>query len=729
MTKPAEPREKKKFDLHYVATCGAGLEELVAAEICQQGGHNTIITPGAISWEGGLETGYRMCLWSRFASRILLQIARFDAPDTDTLNLDAGKIDWNEHFTNTSTFAVFSTINDSPITHSKFAALRIKDAIADQFRSRTGIRPNVDPGQPDVRINLHLQGEVAMLAIDLSGESLHRRGYRVMSVDAPMKETLAAGIVHLAGFTSNFSNDSVLLDPMCGSGTLLIEAAMIYGDVAPGLQRKSFGFLAWSQHDPKLWEKLVNEAMEREEEGLQKNWPQIIGYDADPNAVSAARKNIEAAGLEEHIQVNQRQLAFLKRPHKNGMLLINPPYGERLSDKEEVKFLYRCLGRQIGQELYDWQIGFFAANPDFSDVLKMQWDKSFPLYNGKIKCKLHTGVSKKHKDISTPYPVLISPNPDMEGIDFANRLVKNYPPILAWAKREDITCFRIYDADMPEYNFAVDLYDSWVHVQEYAAPSTIDPEKAHHRLQVGLSIIRYVLSIPPSRLFIKTNKAKKEKTPHPKKSTKKKLFEVREQQCQFLINFTDYPDTGLFLDQRTIRSMIGKLAQGKKILNLYGYTGSATVHALINNAISTTTVDISGINLQRARANFSLNGFGGPQHITVEKDCIEWLERCREQFALIFVDPPTFSNNRSLKTSFSIQDDHEKLLQLCMQRLSPDGLLIFTTNFRKFSMADSLHRYFDVQEITSAMIPEDFRNSPQIRRCWEIRHWSDKEEL
>ena len=282
---------------------------------------------------------------------------------------------------------------------------------------------------------------------------------------------------------------------------------------------------------------------------------------------------------------------------------------------------------------------------------------------------------------------------------------------------------------MPEYNFAVDLYDGWVHVQEYAAPSTIDPEKAHHRLQVGLSIIRHILGIPPSRLFIKTRKAKKEKTPHPKKSTKKKLFEVREQQCRFLVNFTDYPDTGLFLDQRIIRSMIGKRAQGKKILNLYGYTGSATVHALMNNAISTTTVDISETNLQRARANFSLNGFGGPQHITVEKDCIEWLERCREQFALIFVDPPTFSNNRNRKISFSIKDDHEKLLQLCMQRLSPDGVLIFSTSFRNFSMSDSLQRYFDVQEITSAMIPEDFKNNPQKRRCWELRHWSDTEEL
>lgn len=723
MTKPVKPQEKNKADLLYVATCGAGLEELVAAEIRAQGGCHTVITPGAITWEGDLEAGYRMCLWSRFASRILLQIARFTAPDTDALNLQAGKIDWNDHFTNNSTFAVFSTITDSPITHSKFAALRIKDAIVDQFRSRTGTRPNVDPGQPGIRINLHLQGEEAILAIDLSGESLHRRGYRVMSVEAPLKETLAATIVHLAGFTADFPDDAVLLDPMCGSGTLLIEAAMIYGDVAPGLQRKSFGFLGWKQHDPELWKNLVNEALQREEDGLQKNWPPIIGYDADPHAVNAARQNIEAAGLEEQIQVNQRQLASLQRPNKKGMLLINPPYGERLSDKEEVKYLYRCLGRKIGQELYDWQIGFFAANPDFSDILKMTWDKSFSLYNGAIKCKLHSGIAKKYPEFLSPYPEPVTPDPDMEGIDLANRLVKNYTPLLTWAKREDITCFRIYDADIPEYNFAVDLYEGWVHVQEYAAPSTVDKEKAHHRLQTGLRVIRQVLGIPPSRLFIKTRRVQKGKAQYSKQSTKGKLFEVREQQCRFLVNFTDYLDTGLFLDHRTTRSMVGRLAQGKKMLNLYGYTGSATVHALMNDAISTTTVDISGTYLQRARANFALNGFGGPQHITIEQDCIEWLEQCREQFGLIFVDPPTFSNDRHRKTTFTVQNDHEKLLQLSMQRLSRDGLLVFSTNFRKFSLVDSLQEEFNVREITASTIPEDFKKNPQIHRCWEFRHW------
>ncbi len=726
MAKSVKSRRKKKADLQFVATCGAGFEDLVAAEILIHGGRNASTTPGAVSWDGNLEAGYRMCLWSRFASRVLLQIAQFDTADTDTLYQQAGKIDWDEHFTGKETFAVFATIADSPITHSKYAALRVKDAIADQFRSRTGKRPDVETMHPDIRVNLHLRGEQATLAIDLSGDSLHRRGYRVASVEAPLKETLAAAIVHLAGLTPDFSADAVLLDPMCGSGTLLIEAALIYGDSAPGLQRKSFGFLAWNRHKPKLWEKLVADAVEREEEGLQKPWPQIIGYDADPHAVKAARQNIEAAGLEEKIQVHQRQLAFLNRPHKNGMLFINPPYGERLSEKEEVKYLYRCIGRKIAQELYDWQIGFFAANPDLSGSLKMEWDASYRLFNGPIKCKLHNGTARKHNDTPRPYPALHKPDPEMEGIDLANRLAKNYTGLRERAEQGDITCFRVYDADMPEYNFAVDLYEEWAHVQEYAAPSSVDPKKAHRRLQVGLSVIRHVFGIAPSRLFIKTRKIQKGKGQyHKQAAAKEKLFEVREQQCLFLVNFTDYLDTGLFLDHRTTRAMIGRQAQGKKFLNLFGYTGSATVHALMHNAIATTTVDVSGKYLQRARANFSLNGFGGPQHTTVEQDCMKWLEHCRERYALIFVDPPTFSNDRHRKTTFTVQDDHEKLLQLSMNRLSRDGLLFFSTNFRKFSLAESLEQKFDVREITESTIPEDFKKNPRIHRCWEFRHRPD----
>ncbi len=722
MTQKIRSKRKKKPNLNFVSTCGAGLEDLVAEEIKTHGGTQVQTSPGAVSWEGNLEAGYSLCLWSRFASRILLQIAEFEAGDTDSLYKQASKVDWDAHFEQRHTFAVYCTLTDSPITHSKFAALRVKDAIVDQFRSRTGKRPDVDVLQPDIRFNLHVHGTHATLAIDLSGDSLHRRGYRKAGVEAPMKETLAAAIVNLSGWNPEFPTDSVLLDPMCGSGTLLIEAALIYGDSAPGLQRKTFGFKYWRRHDRRIWEKLVTEAVQKEDKGLQKNWPQIIGYDADPQAVSATRKNIQEAGLEDLITVSQRQLAHLERVHDSGLLLVNPPYGERLSDREEIKYLYRCLGRKLNREMAGWQVGFFAANPDFSSTIGMEWTDTFRLFNGPIKCKLHCGSTVQKKGKPEYNPAISTVPSDREGTDFANRLAKNCSSLFPWARKENITCFRIYDADIQEYNLAVDLYEEWVHVQEYAPPKTIDPKKAAYRLKVALQAIRDLLSIPHSRLFIKTRQQQKGKNQYQKKSTKGRLFEVREHQCRFLVNFTDYLDTGLFLDHRKTRAMIGSLAHGKKFLNLFGYTGTATVHALMGGAMSTTTVDNSAAYLQRTRANMALNGFGGPQHITVQKDCLKWLQESRERYGLIFVDPPTFSNSRHEKTSFKIQDDHEELLRLAMQRLSRNGLLIFSTNFRKFQLADSLTSEFEVHEITDKTIPNDFRNKPPIHRCWEFRH-------
>ncbi|MDW7774256.1 MAG: bifunctional 23S rRNA (guanine(2069)-N(7))-methyltransferase RlmK/23S rRNA (guanine(2445)-N(2))-methyltransferase RlmL [Desulfobulbaceae bacterium] len=722
MSSQVRAKKKKKTSLVYVATCGAGLENLVADEIKEHGGTVTGTKPGAVSWEGNLEAGYRLCLWSRFASRILLQIAEFAAPDPDILYRETGKLDWAEHLDPGKTFAVYCTLSESKITHSQYAALRIKDAIVDQFRSRTGRRPTVDVMHPGMRINLHVQGDRATLALDLSGDSLHRRGYRVAGVEAPMKETLAAAVVHLSGWTAEFSPDAVLLDPMCGSGTLLIEAAMIYGDTASGLQRKTFGFMYWPKHDARLWEKIVNEALAREERGLEKEWPRIIGYDADPNAVAAARKNIEQAGLEDKIEVGQRQLADLARPAESGLVLVNPPYGERLSEREQVKYLYRCLGRKFCHDFYGWQVGFFASNPDFSSILGINWAATIKLFNGPIKCKLHHGIAEQKQEEPGFIPRVhdIAPGPEEE--DFANRLRKNCTALFPWAEQEVLTCFRIYDADIPDYNFAVDLYEEWVHVREYAPPKAIDRKEAGRRLQAGLQVIRELLGIPPSRVFIKTGQKPAGKNQPRSKNHAGKLSEVRENSCRFLVNFTDYPDTGLPLDQREIRAMIGRLAPGKKFLNLFGSTGTATINALAGGAIATTTVDGSAALLQRAGLNISLNGYGGPQHIIVLQDCLNWLQKSGGRYGLILAAPPSFSSDPRRKTTFKLQDDHEKLLRLAMNRLSREGLLIFLSGSRKFRLSPAVSKEFDVREITGATVPRDFGKNRPPHRCWEFRH-------
>lgn len=717
------------------ATCAAGLEDLLRDEIVSFGGLEVTVAKGVVTWQGDLASGYRACLWSRFASRILLQLAVFPAPDDTELNRQCSALDWQEHMDVGSTFAVDCTLSDSAITHNQYAALRVKDALVDQFRERCGERPSVQVERPDVQINLHIHHDQAVLSLDLSGESLHRRGYRVEGAIAPLKESLAAGIVALSGWHNGVSPDTVFLDPMCGSGTLLIEAALMYGDSAPGLGRSYFGFLGWKGHDGALWQQLVEEAVVREETGMDRSWPVILGYDADPVVVSAARKNIEQAGLKEKIRVRQGQLANLKRPAEKGFLVCNPPYGERLGELEEAVQLYRALGRSARAEFPWWRVAFFIAAPDFADRFGLSWTASHRLFNGPLACRLfcaEMGAVEREPEFQWQ-PAFQSLQG--EGADFANRLSKNLKKILKWAQREDVTCFRVYDRDLPEYNVSIDLYGKWVHVQEYAPPAAIDPDLAAQRFSQALAGIREVLGVRRDRIFIKTRKKQKGKQQYQKQGSQKKMFEVREGNCYFLVNFTDYLDTGLFLDHRITRTRIGQLAAGKRFLNLFAYTGAATIHAARGGAASTTTVDLSATYLSWARMNLALNGYGGPAHVTLQKDCMRWLEgssdtrhRDREsessssRYDLIFVDPPTFSNTKKENRVFDVQRDHGRLLELAMARLAPGGLLIFSTNFRKFVFDQSLTRRFAVREISRETIPADFERNSRIHRCWELRH-------
>lgn len=715
--------------MFFVATCGAGLEKLVQDEIVSYGGQEVRTTPGAVSWQAGnLQSAYRACLWSRFASRVLLQLAQFDANDPEILYQEAGKIDWTEHFSPKTTFAVYATLVKSEISHSHYASLKIKDAIVDQFRKRRGKRPDVDVRKPGIRINLHVEGIKATLALDLSGDSLHRRGYRASAGEAPLKETLAAAIVHLSGIRADMEPESSILDPMCGSGTLLIEAALMLGNSAPGLLRKEFAFNHWHKHNHKMWDKLVQEALDLEDERADSSWPLLIGYDADPQVVAVARKNIINAGLKDRIIVKQRQIARLKPPTSRGVMITNPPYGERLSEKEAVKYLYRCIGRIFRTAFTNWQLGFFTANPDLADMLRLSWQDRYRLYNGPIKCRLFTAISPG--DTEQP-PRVWQPgttDPDQPAEDFSNRLRKNCQTLLPWAKEHGITCFRLYDADMPEYNLAIDLYEQWVHVQEYAPPATISPEKAEKRFQDALQVIRSLLGVAHSELFIKTRRKQQGKQQYQKKQGPGKLFEVHEGGGRFLVNFTDYLDTGLFLDHRKTRAMLAKLAEGRTFLNLFAYTGSATVYAAMGGAVSTMSVDLSDTYLMRAQANMSLNGYGGPLHQFRATDCMQMLKTSQDRYGLIFVDPPTFSNARHSNLIFDIQKDHTELLSLAMNRLAKEGTLIFSTNSRTFLLNPDLEQKFLVEEISNQTVPEDFQRNHKIHRCWRMSHREDSPE-
>ena len=721
------------------ATAPKGVASLLMDELATLGATDLKEQPAGVIFRGSLETAYRACLWSRCASRILLQLSRFPAATPEQLYEGIQRIDWSAHLASQGSLAVdFNTSPRSSITHSHYGALKVKDAIVDQFRERTGERPSVDTRHPDLRINVHLHRDEASVSLDLSGDSLHRRGYRQQSVEAPLKENLAAAILIRAGWPEIAQRGGTLLDPMSGSGTLPIEAALMAGDVAPGLQHARFGFSGWKKHDPVLWEQLLKEARQRREQGAGRV-SRIIGYDTDRSAVRAAIANVEATGLHGVIHIERRDLATLQPPEaaKPGLVIVNPPYGERLGEVEALAGLYADLADRLKQGFVGWQAAVFTGNPDLTRRMGLRARKQYAFYNGAIPCKLLRFELQQEWFIERPVISggMVMPRPAAveqlsEGAQmFANRLRKNLRELGRWARREGITCYRIYDADMPEYALAIDLYggeELSVHVQEYQAPKSIDSNKAQTRLYEALAALPELLDVPMQRIHFKVRSRQKGKAQYERQAEEKNFLEVAEGGCKFLVNLTDYLDTGLFLDHRLTRALIAELAPGRRMLNLFAYTGSATVYAAKGGARATTTVDMSRTYLDWARRNMALNGFSGDNHTFIQADCLDWLEQQAEtvwhRYGLIFLDPPTFSTSKRMEKTFDIQRDHVQLIRNTARLLTPDGILIFSNNFRRFKMDRAALEGLNIEEITQATLPKDFSRNAKIHNCWKITH-------
>jgi len=698
------------------------MESILSAELETLGGMNVVAGKNIVHFEGDLRCGYTSCLWSRYASRILLTIVDFSCASEDELYQFCLGFDWSVHMDIQTSFAIGCSLGDTPIQHSRFAALRVKDGLVDFFRNRTGVRPSVQTKRPDVRFHVHIDKNRATLSVDLSGESLHRRGYRVDGGTAPLKETLAAAIVSLAGFHHDASPNQTFLDPMCGSATLLIEAALIYGDSAPGLARNYFGFTGWSAHNSRLWSTLVDEAISREEAGLDKQWPLFIGYDADPLAVASGRKNIERAGLTDRILIKQAHLHTLHKPSAQGFLVTNPPYGERLLEKNEAAHLYSFLGRRLKDEFYDWNCSIFIANPDLSEKLGMGSGTRHRLFNGPISCLLLSGRVEKTKTGQNFKWYVSAKDDDGEGVQFSNRLRKNLKTILKWADGQNIDCFRVYNRDLPDFNLSVDLYTKWIHVREYAPAKSIDNKLATDRFRLALYCIRQVLNVGRSRVFIQTISYQKGKIQPGKRKKPARMMEVGEGNCRFLINLSGSSHTGLPLDQRLIRAKINTLAKGRRFLNLFCLSGSATVMAATGGASSTTSVDPAKKQLDWCRQNLAVNGFSHAFHETICSDCMQWLETATTTYDLIFITPPPFSRTKRNQQLFDIKRDHVRLITLAMGLLSSDGLMIFHTSFKKFKLDPKLIDRFHIDDISSKTIPRDFKRNSNIHRCWQFQN-------
>jgi 23S rRNA (guanine2445-N2)-methyltransferase / 23S rRNA (guanine2069-N7)-methyltransferase len=715
------------------ASCPPGVADLTAAELRDCGAEQIREFKLGVQCEGSLETAYRACLWSRTASRIMMPLGSFPAPTPEALYEGVAAINWTDHVAPTGTLAVDLGGSTSGITHTHFGALKTKDAIVDHFRERTGERPSINLDQPDVRIDVRLDRDRATVSLDLSGESLHRRAYRARGVAAPLKENLAAAILLRCGWPAIANGGGDFVDPLCGSGTLAIEAALMALDIAPGSMRSHFGFIGWRGHDRALWARLVEEAKARRAATAEKKIV-LRGYDHDPGAVRAAVENVERARLRGFIHVERRDLEQLTREGSTGLVVTNPPYGERIGDQERLSALYALLGEKLREHFEGWKAAVFTGNPPLAKAIGINAKRSHTLFNGRIECRLlrfevepdqYRGAARPAKDTEAEQAeIRARPGAQM----FANRLRKNLKAALDWAQRESVDCFRAYDADMPEYAFAIDLYgdgaERWAFVQEYEPPKTVAQEAARSRRREALSVIPEVLGLPKERIHLRKRRPQKGVAQYEKVAEEREFQVVRENPYRFWVNFHDYLDTGLFLDHRMTRRRIGEMSRGKRFLNLFAYTGTATVHAVGGGAVASTTVDMSHTYLDWAKRNLALNNLASPQHGFVQADCMAWLNEQQgrdRRYDLMFIDPPTHSRSKRMEEDFDVQRDHVRLLTLAGALLAPGGILLFSNNFTRFKLEHSRLSAFEIEDISAATLPWDFRRSPKIHQCFVLK--------
>ncbi len=714
-----------------------GFADLLARELSRFGAADVRERSTGVACRGDLAVAYRACLESRIANRVFLELARFEAEDADGFYAAARRIDWTQHLGADRTLACDFSGRHPTITHSQFGALRLKDAIVDSLRESSGARPDVARERPDVRVHAHAHGTRITVSLDLSGESLHRRGYREAAGEAPVKENVASGVLLRAGWPELAAEGAELLDPLCGSGTFVIEAALIAADIAPGLMRDYFGFLGWRGHDAALWESLRAAARERAHAGAARVRSVLRGMDRDAAAIANARRNAHAAGLESIVRLDSGTLADVAPLGSGrGLVCTNPPYGVRLEDRDSARNVHRELGRVLRDRFVGWKAVVLTGAADLGLEIGIRAQRIHTVWNGPIEGRL-LRIDVDPQEFRVPGAATRDTKIDTRLRDtpgakmFANRLRKNVERLSGWARREGVSCYRIYDADMPEYALAIDRYlcvdpaEAWLYVQEYQAPREIEEEAVRRRRNEALSMLPEVTGVPAERIRFRTRRRHTRGSQYEKRATEGQFLVVEEGNLRFWVNFEDYLDTGLFLDHRLTRARLRAAAQRRRVLNLFCYTGTATVYAAAGRALSTTSVDLSTTYLDWAQRNLALNGLSGRDHELVRADAREWLADAagrNTRYELIFLDPPTFSTSKRMEGTLDVQRDHPHLVDACMQVLAKDGLLVFSTNAQRFRLDPALAERYAVQDISAETLPQDFARNPRIHRCYELRH-------
>lgn len=712
----------------FLALTSQGIENLLEEELKTLGADNVKQSVASVSFTADISLAYHIVLSTRFATRILMSIGDYQIESVEELYELIYQQNWMDKIQPFQTFSVDFVGTNSFITNSQFGAVKVKDAIADSYTHSAGGRPDVDRRNPDVVIQARIRANKLKLLQDFSGPSLHQRGYRMQAGEAPLKENLAAALVQRSGWLLDTSKP--LVDPFCGSGTILVEAALMARNIAPGLIRlqrfgknreDNFAFQRFPTFRQDTFQQIVKTL---EEKVVNAGKLQLFGSDTDKRVLTTARENAKYAGVARDVNFSEANaISFkpaLQGEPESGTILTNPPYGERLGQLSEMTMLYNRFSLHLKRNFQDWNLAFFTADESPVHQLRLAKKRSYKLRNGPIHCQLYVyELSERQCEVNEASGLALY---YAESESFANRLRKNAKVIDKKAKQEGVDCYRVYDADIPEYNVAIDRYADEVVIFEYQPPKTVEESNSRKRLSDILVLTTDVLDVDPNLVRLKVRERKQGAKQYEKMQSSDSKFVVQEYNAQFYVNTQDYLDTGLFLDHRLTRKMIGDMAKGKKVLNLFAYTGTASVHAALGGASSITTVDMSRTYLDWAKDNFALNGLEG-KYFFENSDCLTWIDFTHHKFDLVFVDPPTFSNSKRMQDTFDVQRDHVDLLRrLCNQVLADDGIVVFSNNHRRFKMQrEELEALgIVVEDITSKTIPFDFQRNSKIHNCWLV---------
>ncbi|TYK66222.1 bifunctional 23S rRNA (guanine(2069)-N(7))-methyltransferase RlmK/23S rRNA (guanine(2445)-N(2))-methyltransferase RlmL [Colwellia echini] len=705
---------------HFLALTSPGIEVLLFDEIISLGGDRVIQKPEGVYFQATLAVGYKISLWTRLATRIMLKLGEGEAKDKDELFKAASSINWPEVFNSTTTFAIDFVGYSEEIRNSQFGGLTIKDAIVDQFREQGLERPDVDKKSPQISFQARLLRDHVSIYLDFSGRGLFQRGYREHSGAAPLKENLAAALIIRSGWLDDTSKP--LVDPMCGSGTILIEAVAMAAKQAPSINRVSWGFQSWLAHDKDIWEEQLAQAIESSENSLANLKVKVFGIDLDGRVLKTAQQNARNARLQQYIEFTCKNANDMNNVYgPPGTILFNPPYGERIGELPELVENFVLFGQKLKAQFMDWRLSILTANIDLLAMLKLSSFKRYKFKNGPLDCQFalyNIDAKQKEKDA-------VNPQSDFseQDSDFANRLKKNRKALKGWLKSGDIEAYRIYDGDIPEYNAAVDIYGEYLVIQEYAAPKTIDEDKAKKRLQEVIYWAPKVLGIPTDKVILKTRAKQKGTNQYQRMDKSKQSLTINEHGALFKINLWDYLDTGLFLDHRKTRQIVAKKAKGKSLLNLFAYTGSVSVQAAVHGAASITTVDMSNTYLNWAQDNFDLNKLSSHKFQFIQADCLDWLKKNESKFDIIFIDPPTFSNSKRMEDSFDVQRDHVDLITDALKSLNRGGEIFFTNNKRNFKIDfEALAALgLTAEAMSDVTRDKDFARNKHIHNSWSIK--------